>query len=95
MDNIGLGWGLWGANTTTPDTGPAPNEQYTYLCAPDAEQTHFCADGRHLSAAGQQIWANLDYNLLTDDAIDLADLPYTPGATTASFAGDASAAPCP
>jgi phospholipase/lecithinase/hemolysin len=89
MDNIGLGWGLWGANTTTPDTSPGPNEQYAYLCAPDAEETHFYADGRHLSAAGQRIWANLDYNLLADDAIDLAYLPYTPGATTASFAGDA------
>src|SRR5262249_52692738 len=78
------GWGLWGADTTTPGTGQT-NFQYAYLAAPDAEQTHFFADDQHLSAAGQQIQANFDLDLLTDDAIDITDLQYVPGATTASF----------
>jgi hypothetical protein len=80
------GWGLWGANTTTPDTGQL-NHQYSYLATADAEQTHFFSDDQHLSAAGQQIQANLDYNLLTDDAIDLTNLAYVFGNTTAGFSG--------
>ncbi len=85
------GWGLWGANTTAPETTTPPtptNQQYSYLSSPNAEQTHFFADDQHLSAAGQQIQANFDYNLLVDDAIDLTTLPYVPGATTASFSGN-------
>jgi hypothetical protein len=81
------GWGLWGANTTSPETGVALNHQYAYLSAADAEQTHFFSDDQHLSAAGQQIQANLDYNLLADDAIDLTNLPYVFGHTTAGFSG--------
>jgi phospholipase/lecithinase/hemolysin len=83
------GWGLWGANTTTaqdPNVVPL-NQQYAYLSSPDAEQTHFFSDDQHLSAAGQQIQANLDYNLIADDAIDLTSLAYAPGHTVASFSG--------
>jgi phospholipase/lecithinase/hemolysin len=82
------GWGLWGANTTTPDPIGATNQQYAYLASADAEQTHFFSDDQHLSAAGQQIEANLDFNLISDDAIDLTSLPYMFGQTKASFAGD-------
>jgi hypothetical protein len=89
VDNL-KGWGLWGADTTTPDSSQPVNHQYAYLSAPDAEQTHFFSDDQHLSAAGQQIEANLDHNLLTDDAIDLANLPYTLGNTTVGFSGTAS-----
>jgi phospholipase/lecithinase/hemolysin len=89
VDNL-KGWGLWGADTTTPDSSQPVNHQYAYLSTPDAEQTHFFSDDQHLSAAGQQIEANLDHNLLTDDAIDLANLPYTLGNTTVGFSGTAS-----
>jgi cytoskeletal protein RodZ len=61
--------------------------QYAYLSSPNAEQTHFFADDQHLSAAGQQIQANLDYNLIADDAIDLTSLAYVYGETGASFSG--------
>jgi phospholipase/lecithinase/hemolysin len=81
------GWGLWGANTTTPDTGQPLNHQYAYLASADAEQTHFFSDDQHLSAAGQQIQANLFHNLVTDDAIDLTSLPYEFGQTSAGFSG--------
>jgi hypothetical protein len=84
------GWGLWGANTTTAETGGLQtNQQYSYLNgASNAEQTHLFADDQHLSAAGQTIEANFDYNLLVNDAIDLTTLPYVPGSTTASFNGN-------
>lgn len=83
------GWGLWGANTTTPDSSSVPiNHQYAYLSSADAEQTHFFSDDQHLSAKGQQIEANLDFNLVTDDAIDLTSLAYVFGHTGASFSGD-------
>jgi hypothetical protein len=81
------GWGLWGADTTTPDSSAPLYAQYAYLSSPDAEQTHFFADDGHLSAAGQQIQANLDYNLIADDAIDLTNLVYVYGQTSASFSG--------
>ncbi len=64
------------------------NHQYAYLASTDAEQTHFFSDDQHLSAAGQQIEANLDFNLLADDAIDLTSLAYVFGHTAANFAGD-------
>ncbi len=90
-DNL-TGWGLWGADTTveqdpTGQTTPF-NHQYAFLASADAEQTHFFSDDQHLSAAGQQIEANLDFNLLADDAIDLTDLPYVFGHTSATFAGN-------
>ncbi len=81
------GWGLWGADTTTPDSSAPLYAQYAYLSSPNAEQTHFFADDQHLSAAGQQIQANLDYNLIADDAIDLTSLAYVYGETGASFSG--------
>jgi phospholipase/lecithinase/hemolysin len=81
------GWGLWGANTTTPDSSQQLNHQYSYLALADAEQTHFFADDQHLSAAGQQIQADLDRNLVTDDAIDLTSLSYEFGQTGAGFSG--------
>ena len=82
------GWGLWGANTTTAEDSSVPlNQQYAYLSSADAEQTHFYSDDQHLSAAGQQIQANLDYNLIADDAIDLTSLAYSPGHTVANFSG--------
>jgi hypothetical protein len=81
------GWGLWGANTTTPDSNLPTNQQYAYLSLPDAEQTHFFSDDQHLSAAGQQIQANLNYNLIADDAIDFTNLAYAHGKTVASFSG--------
>ncbi len=83
------GWGLWGANTETPqDPNVVPfNQQYAYLSSPTAEQTQFFSDDQHLSDAGQQIQANLDYNLIADDAIDLTSLGYAPGHTNASFFG--------
>jgi GDSL-like Lipase/Acylhydrolase len=84
------GWGLWGADTTTPDSNVPLNQQYAYLSSPDAEQTHFFSDDGHLSAAGQQIQANLDYNLIADDAIDLTSLAYIYGTTGASFSGNAT-----
>jgi hypothetical protein len=84
------GWGLWGADTTTPDSSAPLYAQYAYLSSPDAEQTHFFADDGHLSAAGQQIQANLDYNLIADDAIDLTSLAYIYGTTGASFSGNAT-----
>lgn len=84
------GWGLWGADTTSPDSSTVPvNHQYAYLSSLDAEQTHFFSDDQHLSAKGQQIEANLDFNLISDDAIDLTSLNYVFGHTTASFAGNA------
>jgi phospholipase/lecithinase/hemolysin len=80
------GWGLWGADATSPEGNNVPgNFQYSYLSTPDAEQTHFFADDQHLSAAGQQIQANLDDNLVADDKIDLTSLPYVFGNTVASF----------
>lgn len=80
------GWGLWGANTTTPDSSSVPlNQQYAYLSSPDAEQTHFFSDDQHLSDAGQQMQANLDDNLISDDAIDLTNLAYVYGQTSASI----------
>src|SRR5262249_45776391 len=85
-DNIHTfhGWGLWGANTTTQQQGPV-NQSYSYLSAPDAEQTHFFSDDQHLSAKGQQIQANFEHSLLVDDAIDLTSLTYMPGQTVASY----------
>jgi hypothetical protein len=84
------GWGLWGADTTTPDSNVPLNQQYAYLSSPDAEQTHFFSDDGHLSDAGQQIQANLDDNLVSDDAIDLTSLAYAYGTTSASFSGTAT-----
>ena len=81
------GWGLWGADTTTQQQGVPVNQQYSYLSSSDAEQTHFFADDEHLSAAGQQIQANFERNLLVDDVIDLPSLIYMPGQTVASFSG--------
>jgi hypothetical protein len=68
------------------------NHQYAFLAPAtaegNAEQTHFFSDDQHLSAAGQQIEANLDYNLIADDAIDLTSLNYVFGHTGASFTGN-------
>ncbi len=81
------GWGLWGANTTTADSNLPTNKQYAYLSLSDAEQTHFFSDDQHLSAAGQRIQANLNYNLIADDAIDFTNLAYEYGKMVASFSG--------
>jgi hypothetical protein len=89
-------WGLWAANTTTPQGGNVPLvDQYSYLKPPDnpqqpqisTEETHFFTDNEHLSDAGQRIQGNFDYNLISDDAIDLTNLTYSPATTTVSFSG--------
>ena len=94
VDNLS-GWGQWGANTTTQETGGVPlNEQYAYLRSPDAEQTSLFSDDQHLSAAGQQIEADYVYSLLvankviSQDAIDLTDISYSFGTTKATYSGD-------
>ena len=89
------GWGLWGADTTTPEDPSVPLlQQYAYLRAPDAEQTSLFSDNQHLSAAGQLIEANFDYGLLvtdkviSQDALDLTDIHYAFATTKATYAGD-------
>jgi len=81
------GWGLWGAPTTNADSSVPDVKQYAYLQSEDAELTHFFSDDQHLSAEGQLIQANFDYNLVADNAIDLTNIPFVPGNTTASYSG--------
>ncbi len=82
------GYGLWGADTTTQDQNTASvADQYSYLQASDAEETHFFADDQHFSDAGQKIEAAFEYNLLSDDAIDLTNLQYDPANTTVAYLG--------
>jgi outer membrane lipase/esterase len=54
----GTGWGQWCGNTTKP------NPNFAHLRSADSEQTSFFSDDQHLSAAGQLIEAQYDYNLL-------------------------------
>lgn len=85
------GYGLWGADTTTPDQSTSSAaDQYSYLQASDAEETHFFADDQHFSDAGQKIEASFEYNLLSDDAIDLTNLQYDPAHSAVTFSGTAT-----
>lgn len=58
VSGSGSGWGQYCADTTveSPD--------YSHLRATDSEQTSFWSDDLHLSAAGQQIEADYEYNLI-------------------------------
>ena len=85
-----FGFGLWGANSTTPSAA------HSYLRAPNAEQTSLYADDVHLSDAGQVIDANYNFTQLVAnralaiDKIDLKDISYAFGSTTATYAGTAA-----
>jgi len=52
------GWGQWCADSTTPDP------DHSHLRAVDSEQTSFWSDDQHLSAAGQAIEANYEFDLI-------------------------------
>jgi ELWxxDGT repeat protein len=96
---IATGWGQWGAPTgiapadtsTTITTG-----YYAYLRAPNAEYTSLYSDDQHFSTQGQQFEANFDLALLfaagdvTMDSVDLKDINFALGTTTAKFAGTVS-----
>jgi hypothetical protein len=97
---IKTGWGQWGVPTGIAPTLAAvnanPTTAYAYLRAPNAEYTSLYADDQHFSTQGQQFEANFDLGLLFSagavdmPSIDLKDIGYAIGTTTATYTGTQS-----
>ena len=61
-----VGWGVFCANTTTPSP---PGEPYARLFSANAQETSLYSDDQHLSAHGQRLLAEYEYNLLMQSAV--------------------------